>query len=140
MSTKTWPQVLPPPERDSWQLTSQEARRKRQNEAGPPSYRRRFSSAARLVTLSVILTRDQKAVFDQFYHETCAEGSLLFWMPDPTTDGWKLLTSGGLPLLSGSEPILLSERWLCAWGDDQPVEAVVRQVKFQKTFSVVVMP
>lgn len=131
---------LPPPERDSWQLTPQEARRKRQNEAGPPSYRRRFSSAARLVSLSVILTRDQKAVFDLFYHDTCAEGSLLFWMPDPTTDGWQLLSSTGVPLLSGDVPLLLSERWLCAWGDDQPVEAVVRQVKFQKTFSVVVMP
>ncbi|WP_323036257.1 hypothetical protein [Pararhodobacter sp.] len=110
----TWPDTLPRPDRDSWQMTSQDARRKSQPDAGPPRYRRRFSSAARLVTLSVILTRDGKAIFDTFFHDDCADGSLLFTMPDPTTEGWPLLASDGTPILTDDgQPILLGGQWLC---------------------------
>lgn len=138
---QNWPSELPRPERESWQLVPQEARRKRQADAGPPAYRRRFSSVPKLVTMSVILTRNQKAVFDRFFHDDCAEGAELFYIPDPTTDGWALLASNGLPLLTGAgQPLLLAKRWLVAWGDQLPTETVVRQVQFQKTFSLVVMP
>ncbi|NEX47597.1 hypothetical protein [Pseudotabrizicola algicola] len=137
----TWPADLPRPERPSWQLTSQDARRKTQSDAGPARYRRRFSSAAKLVTLSVILTRDQKAIFDRFFHEDCAEGARLFYMPDPTTDGWALLTSDGTPLLTGGGvPILMAARWLCSWGDQVPVETIHGQVEFKKSFNLQVMP
>lgn len=136
-----WPAELPRPERPSWQLTSQDARRKTQSDAGPARYRRRFSAAAKLVTLSVILTRDQRAVFDRFFHDDCAQGARLFYMPDPTTEGWALLSSDGTPLLSGSgAPLLLAGRWLCAWGDQIPVETLHGQVEFKKTFSLMVLP
>jgi len=135
-----WPSDLPRPERSTWQLTPQDARRKTQSEAGPPRYRRRFSSAAKMVTLSVILSRNGKAIFDRFFHEDCAEGAHLFYMPDPTTEGWPLLAANGSPLLtSGGAPILLGGRWLCAWGDQLPAETV-QGAEFKKTFSVVVMP
>lgn len=135
-----WPSDLPRPERSTWQLTPQDARRKTQSEAGPPRYRRRFSSAAKMVTLSVILSRNGKAIFDRFFHEDCAEGAHLFYMPDPTTEGWPLLAANGSPLLtSDGAPILLGGRWLCAWGDQLPTETV-QGVEFKKTFSVVVMP
>lgn len=138
--TEIWPAELPRPERESWKLQPQEARRKRQLGAGPPGYRRRFSSVARSVNLSLLLTRDQKAVFDRFYHEDCAEGSGFFWMPDPTTDGWSLLTDDGVPLLvEPGVPLLLAERWLCGWGDELPSETV-KGVEFRKSFSIWVMP
>lgn len=136
-----WPVDLPRPERNTWQLQPQDARRKTQADAGPPRYRRRFSSAGKMVTLSLILSRNGKAIFDNFFHDTCAEGSHLFYMPDPTTDGWPIFTAEGLPLLvspSGA-PLLMSARWLCSWGDQTPVETL-QGLEFRKTFSVVVLP
>jgi len=135
-----WPETLPRPERDSWQKQPQDARRKRQSDAGPPAYRRRFSSVAKMVTLSVLLSRDEAALFDTFFHQDCAEGSLLFTMPDPTTDGWEMLSSEGETLLDGDgDALLLSATWLCAWGDTMPTETLVG-IEFRKSFSVVVMP
>lgn len=137
----TWPDELPRPERNTWQVQPQDARRKRQGDVGPPTYRRRFSRVPKLVTLSVVLDRNQKAIFDNFYHYDCDEGSALFRMPDPTTDGWPLLTSDGVPMLTGDGvPLLLAAQWLCAWGDQTPVETIQGQIEFRKTFSVVVMP
>ncbi len=139
----TWPTSLPRPERDSWQLQPQESRRKRQSDAGPPGYRRRFSSVPKSVTMAVKLLHNQRAIFDQFYADTCKGGAIRFWMPDPSTDGWPLTTETGDPLLvnaSTGEPLELSERWLCAWGDQLPAETIVDQVKFLKTFDVWVLP
>lgn len=137
----TWPADLPRPERPTWQSSPQDARRKASPEAGPPRYRRRFSSVATLVTMSLILSRSQKAVFDRFYRDDCAQGSLLFRMPDPTTDAWPMLTAGGLPLLDGAgNPILLSALWLCAWGDESPTETIHGQVEFKKIFGILVLP
>ena len=138
---QTWPETLPRPERDTWQRSPQDARRKTQSEAGPPRYRRRFSSAATMVTLSVIVTRNGRAIFDNFFHDTCADGSLLFYMPDPTTEGWPLLAADGTPILTDDDqPVLLGGQWLCAWGDQVPIETIYGQIEFKKTFSVVVMP
>lgn len=135
-----WPEELPRPERSSWQMQPQDARRKRQSEAGPPGYRRRFSSVARIVSMSLVLTRSEKAVFDRFFHEECQEGSLNFWMPDPTTDGWSLLTGDDVPILTGDgQPITLTARWLCAWGDQVPTETVIG-IEFRKAFQIVVLP
>ncbi|MBN8294739.1 hypothetical protein JI664_22405 [Rhodobacter sp. NTK016B] len=138
--TEVWPATLPRPERDTWQAQPQEARRKRQPDNGPPAYRRRFSSVARMVSLSVLLTRDEKAVFDHFYHSVCAEGAAQFYLPDPTTDGWELLSSDGETLLTRwDNPVRLSARWLCLWGDTPPAETLLG-IEFRKSFSVVVMP
>ncbi len=140
MSTPIWPSSLPRPERQTWQAQLQDARQKRQSEAGPPAYRRRFSSVARLVQLSVLLDRTQKTVFDRFYEDTCAFGSTLFYMPDPTTDGWPLTTEAGEPLLTGAgDPLLAAAHWRGMWGDSVPVESLVG-LEFRKTFSIVVMP
>ena len=135
-----WPTDIPRPERDSWQKQSQEARRKTQADVGPPRYRRRFSGVPKLVTLSVMLSRNQCAVFDNFFEHDCAQGARRFWMPDPATEGWPLRAANGQHLLThDGRPILLARRWLCAWGDQLPVETVVG-IEFRKTFSVVVLP
>lgn len=140
MSYPVWPSDLPRPERSSFQLQPQEARRKRGFEAGPPGYRRRFSAVGRMVTLSVILSAHQRALFDQFYSDDCAAGAALFWMPDPTRDGWPLHAIDGAPLLgAGDTALLIAARWLCAWGDTQPIETV-QGIEFRKQFQIVVMP
>lgn len=137
---QTWPVDLPRPERPSWQMTTQEARQKTQAELGPPRYRRRISKPARLVTMSLLLDRDQRAVFDQFFHVDCDEGTSLFYMPEPTTDGWDLLADDGSLLLDADDqPLLTGGVWLCAWGDQLPVETLLG-VEFRKTFSIQVLP
>ena len=141
MSWPVWPEELNCWEREGWQVQPQEARQRRIGDAGPPGWRRRFSSAARSVALSIVLDRNQKAVFDRFFEKDCKQGSLLFWMPDPATDGWSLLDSAGTPLLADDEiPLLLSARWLCSFGEQLPVETITEQVKFRKIFNVMVMP
>lgn len=136
----TWPAELPPPQRDSWQLTRQDPRRRRQSDVGPPSYRRRSSASAKLLTMSIVLTRSQKAVFDNFYDIDCRSGVRLFRMRDPSTDGWALLDELGRPLLDqDGRRLLISKMWLCAWGDQVPTETVVEQVKFRMSFNITVI-
>lgn len=136
-----WPATLPRPERDTWQSQTVDARRKTQHDAGPRQYRRRLSGVSREVRLSVILTRAQKAVFETFWSETCAEGTLFFRMPDPTTDRWPLLTAAEVPVLTaGGAPVLMASTWLCAWGAEPPTETIHGQIEFRITFSVLVLP
>jgi hypothetical protein len=144
MTIVYWPVELPLPERSSWNAQPQEARKKRQSDAGPPSYRRRFSSAAKMVAMSVLLTADQRAIFDNFFEYETSMGSLLFWMPDPSTDGWGLFASDSAPLLiSGGpddgKPLLLAAQWLCTFGDQLPAETIQGN-QFRKAFGVVVIP
>lgn len=141
MSYPSWPRDLVQFERSGWQIQPQDARRKRQGDAGPPGWRRRFSAVAKTVTLSLVVDRNGKAIFDRFYEVDCAHGSRLFTMPDPSTDGWAMLSHQGLTLLTGEgRPLLMGATWLCSFGDELPVETIVGQAEFRKTFSVVVMP
>lgn len=140
MSYPSWPAQLPRPERDTWRAQPQDARLKRQSDAGPPAWRRRFSSASTTVAMSVLIKRWQRSIFDDFFTLTTKRGSLLFRMPDPTTDGWRLLDGNGVPLLDGSgTPLLMSGTWLCSFGGEPPVETVVG-IEFRKSFTVEVMP
>ncbi|WP_320200492.1 hypothetical protein RMR16_008650 [Agrobacterium sp. rho-13.3] len=140
MTHPVWPVELPKPERGTWQSTPQDARLKRRSDAGPTSYRRRFSSASRTVSLSIVVNRNGKERFDRFFQRDTKGGSLLFWMPDPTTQGWALGTSDGAALLTGDGArILMARRWLVTFGGNLPVETV-QGVEFRFSFSVEVMP
>ena len=144
MTYPMWPLTLPRPERDSWSVAPQDGRLQRRSDAGPPGFRGRFSARARTVNMSVLLDRDQRAVFERFFEDDTGAGANLFWIPDPTTDGWALLTSDGLPLLvaggpDDGKPILLARMWLVTFGRNLPTEAIVG-VQFRMTFSVEVMP
>lgn len=135
----SWPSVLPRPERRSYQVGRQDARLKRNPQAGPPAYRQRFSAVARLVSMSIVVTRARLAVFENFYTIDTAEGSLPFHMPDPLTDGWPLLTSDGQPLLMNGVPLLMSRRWLVLFGDQTPTVSPAG-IESRISFSVAVMP
>lgn len=135
----TWPTELPRPNRSGYQRQALDPRLARSTETGPPGYRRRYSAVAETVNLVVQLTRVQRGIFDTF-HRDLGHGSLPFWMPDPTTDGWPLLTGDGVPLLTGDgAPLLIAAQWLCLWGSSMPTETI-QGVEFIKSFSVVVMP
>jgi hypothetical protein len=141
MSPATWPETLPRPTRAGYEAAVIDPRLRRSAETGPPGYRRRWSSVARDVALSIVVSRADKAVFDRFHAETTAWGTRPFWMPDPVTDGWPMLTSDGRPLLTaGGAPILLAARWLCLFGDSPPVEHIRGGLEFEIAFPVVVMP
>lgn len=141
MSYPHWPESLVQFERPGWQVQPQDTRRRRQTDAGPPAFRRRFSGAAKRVTLSLVMTRNEAAVFDRFYEEECRDGVSLFWMPDPSRNRWPLLANDGSPLYDvKGRPVLIAARWLCNWGDETPVETVYAGTDFRKSFSIWVMP
>lgn len=139
MSIPTWPAELPCPTRAGY-LSQRKDTRMPKSGNGPPGYRRRFSSTAQLVTLSIEVIRSGKAIFDDFYVETTQEGTLPFYMTNPTTDGTAMLTQVTAPILSTEgEPIVLASQWLCLFGDPVPSERVFAG-RFEITFNVAVMP
>lgn len=140
MTHPVWPPALPRPERSTWQVTPQDARLKRRSDAGPTGYRRRFSSVSKTVALSIIVNRNLKELFNRFYEQDTKHGSRLFWMPDPTTQGWVLGTSGGSPLITtGGQPLVMARRWLVTFGGNLPVETI-QGIEFRFSFTVEVMP
>lgn len=141
MSIPEWPRELVKFERSGWQVQPQDARLRRHGDVGPPGYRRRFSAAGRIASMSLVVDRFQKAVFDHFFEVTCAKGSRLFRMPDPSTWGWDLRVDAQTAIFSADgQRILLAASWLCTFGDELPTETMVNDVEFRKTFSVNVMP
>ena len=135
-----WPSELPRPERGPYQGQRQDPRERRRTETGPRGHRRRFSSFARIHSLTIDVTRNQKAIFDRFFDQDTAAGSLPFLMPDPLTDGWPLLAPSGEPLHTpDDQPILISAFWLCQFGETMPVERVLG-IRFQITFPLEEMP
>lgn len=140
MSVPVWPSQLPKPTRSGYGATPQDPRIRRNAETGPPGFRRRFSSSARMVSLSFICSRFQKGFFDTFLDEQLQEGSLPFWMPDPVSDGWGLLTEDGTQLTSeDGTPLLISAQLLCLI-TVQPQEAIHGQVDFEISMQVAVLP
>jgi hypothetical protein len=140
MSVAVWPTDLPRPMRDGYRSQWDDPRLRKKAEGGPPGYRRRWSSQARTVRLTIDVSRAQKAVFDQFFEQLVSQGALPFRMPDPTTDGWPMLAGDGTPMLDGTgNPLLLSAIWLCLFGDTTPVDTI-KSVRFRVVFTVSVLP
>jgi hypothetical protein len=137
---QTWPTELPIPNRQNYNHGRADARLKTKNDAGPHRYRLMSSAVTDPVQLVMTLDRDQKEIFDRFYVKDTARGSLPFWMPDPTTDGWQINDENGVLLTDeNDEPLLFSELWLCMFGDTTPSE-VINGLRFDFSFSVGIMP
>jgi hypothetical protein len=135
MTVAVWPSELPNPERGTYQAQREDTRLKKRGR-GAVGYRRMSSSTPRLISMSIEVPRSLKAVFDNFHMDTTADGTLPFWMPDATTDGWPMLSSSGQPvLMPDGTPILLSRRMLCLFGDEMPSESV-RGVRFEISFNL----
>ena len=140
MTVLLWPPELPKPDRGPYRSQFEDPRLKRRAETGPRGSVRRYSSAACQVSLSVNLSRAQMAVFDKFFEDETEMGSLPFVMPDPLSDGWKLLDPDGTPLLDpDGQQILISAYWLCQFGSTMPVHTI-SGIRFIVSFPVLVMP
>ncbi|SDY55542.1 hypothetical protein [Citreimonas salinaria] len=136
-----WPTELPRPLRRNYGAQTQDGRRRRATEAGPPRFARRYSSVARRLDLAVVLDRERWGILNHFFTETLAGGSLPFWMPDPWLDGTPLLDESGAPLLDDAgTPLLIAAQLLCLWGDEPPLEGPVQGVSITVAFSVWDMP
>lgn len=140
--TLTWPAELDPPERETWGIGWNDARDHRRGDYGPPRFGGRVSATSRPVQMSLVCTAMQRAVFNRFFVDDTKKGKLLFWMPDPTRDGWPLATPTGAALLTPTgTPLLISARWLCVFGaDGLPQESIVDQVRFRMSFALEVLP
>lgn len=135
----TWPSQLPRPSRQGWQRSLQDARFDRSSSAGPVLPRLMHSVRMASVAMVMDLDRRQKAVFDKFVEFETRLGTLPFLMPDPTTDGWPLLTSSGAPLLtSAGQPILLTSKKRCYFGKPLPAETLIPG-QFRMSFNIVVL-
>lgn len=135
-----WPSELPLPSRKKYQHGRTEARLNTKMDAGVERTRLLSSNVADPVAWSITVDRNGKAIFDTFFKETTKRGSILFWIADPTTDGWAILDENNVPLLDGDDtPLLFSETWLCKFGDQMPVETVLG-VEFEISFTLSVMP
>jgi hypothetical protein len=135
-----WPPELPRPMRDSYQQTAGEARLMKKNDSGPPGTRRRFSSVADTVSMTVDLSRNQLARFDRFYNEEVAQGSKPFRIMDASLSGQRLLTDEEVPILTDDgHPILIEETWLVLFGQQLPSRSVIG-VRWRVSFQLSVMP
>ncbi|KAA8606817.1 hypothetical protein, partial [Salipiger aestuarii] len=115
--TLTWPTELDPPERDSWRAQWDDARAHRSGDGRPSRYGRRMSAVSKRYQMSIVCTSLQRAIFWRFHDRDTRRGALLFWMPDPSRDGWPLAAPNGAALLTpGGAPLLISARWLCLFG------------------------
>ncbi|MCA0851301.1 hypothetical protein [Salipiger thiooxidans] len=141
MTIPTFPAELPVPLIPGYGRQRADPRRRRSFDAGPPKFSRRYSAVAVTHSLSMRLHAWQVAIFERFYAETCAEGSLPFYMKDFTIDGLPLLDELGVPLLdSEGVPLLCSKIMLCTWGETPPAWGDPKITRQRVTFSVVEMP
>jgi len=141
MTIPTFPADLPRPQVSGFSRQRADARRRRSFDAGPPRFSRRYSAVPVTWSMSMRLDAWQVAIFERFYIDACAEGSLPFYMTDYTVDGLPMLDEEGRPLLTeGGVPLLWSKVMLCTWGETPPQFGNPKITEQTVTFSVVEMP
>lgn len=140
--TVWYPPELPVPMKQGYQSAFGDGRIGARRDAGPPSYRRRFSAVGDTVSLQTHLQRHELARFERFFLEETKRGSKTFFMPDPLTDGWPALTARGEPIaLPDGSPMLLAKTWLCVFGEGLPSTVpLTNDESFYVSFDIVVLP
>ena len=141
MRIPTFAPELPRRQVSGFRRQRSDPRRRRTFDAGPPKFARRYSAVPVTFSLSMRLHAWQIALFDRFYVEDCAEGSLPFYMPDYTVDGLPLLDETGAMLTDeAGVPLLWSKVMLCLWGETPPEFGDPKITRQTVTFSVVELP
>ena len=136
-----WPDDLPRPLQRGFAGQRQDARAPRSVETGPALRRRRFSSAARLLSFTLLVDPDQQWRLEHFYAVTLQEGTQPFRMAQPDRDGLPLLTASGEPLLTESDlPILLARERTYTFGSEPPSVSAVRGRWRDMSFVLMEMP
>lgn len=86
MTNIIWPESLPQVLRlDGLQGKPKRNVIRTQMDAGPQKQRRRYTVNTKDFNGTLILTETQRRIFDSFYKNTIADGSLRFLMKDPQT-------------------------------------------------------
>jgi len=136
-----WPaDDLPLPLRDDFSRAGVDGRVRKQIEAGPVAYKRRYSLVPKLIGFSMFLSIDQVDRFWRFFEEECKGGALPFWMADPQRDGQPLLSSDGTPMLDADGvPYLQTVTKIYQFGDDMPAETP-RGIDYKVAFGLVELP
>ncbi|MDH3997701.1 MAG: hypothetical protein OET90_02575 [Desulfuromonadales bacterium] len=81
-----WPVTLPQkPLRRGFSESAPKQLLRTQMDVGPAKIRRRFTAAVRPFAIILKLTSAQVQIFDDFYNEDCAAGSLPFSWTHPRT-------------------------------------------------------
>ncbi|MBR9837024.1 MAG: hypothetical protein GYB50_03915 [Rhodobacteraceae bacterium] len=141
MTIPTFPGDLPRPLISGYGHQRYDARRSRSFDSGPPKFSRRYTAVPRAIEMSMRLQAWQVAVFDRFYIDQCADGSLPFYMTDYPRDGLLLLDENGIVLTDENDvPLLTTRVMLCLWGDTPPSFGEPMLARQNVSFSVVEMP
>lgn len=140
MTLLTWPDTLPRPRMAGYAFTPGDTRRFAQSDGGAPRVGRGRSKAADLARMTIRVNAGQRARFDRFFFDEIGRGFRTFLMPDPTKDGWPILTDEGVPLLTDEGvPLLQAETWLCMFGQTMPGYGM-ENARFTISFEVMVLP
>lgn len=140
MSYPRWPAALPKPLREGLSDTAGDGRKMTQPDAGTPRVRRGFSRAAKPVSMTLIVTRSERAVLETFCEETLKNYALAFVMADPQTDGWGICDEAGNPLTDeAGNPLTMVADWLCLFGNPLPTFTPAG-VDFRVSFQIMVLP
>lgn len=141
MTIPVWPSELP--QRVLAQSFQTSVRGKRLTTAmdtGPGKQRRR-GAAVRPVTCSIMVDADQRALFDVFYEETCASGTLPFSIPDQQLDGLVTESESGDTVQDESgQTWVIESWWLCQFGATEPATSAVDGIWFTVQFDLLVLP
>ena len=139
MALPVWPSELDPPMREGYAISRVETRLRRPVEQGPHRQRRRFSAAPAPVSMTLDVSRDQRARFDRFFIEEVSQGALPFLITDPTTHGQPILV-GGEPLLDTDGEVITIAAWQVARFGEALPETTVIGIRYRIRFSIEVMP
>lgn len=142
MSVPAWPPDLPQRfQRDGYSEAAADGRIRQKMEAGPPKVRRRTSAAVRPVSASVVVDDDGLARFNRFWEEEVAQGSLPFWLPAQSLDGFELGTADGDTLLADDgTPIVIVAWWLAIFGEGAPKTVQADPCSWRISFDIEVLP
>jgi hypothetical protein len=138
--TALWPPALPAPLRADLSRSYVETRIRKQVDAGPPGYRRRYSLMPMTYQLSIAVGMDGVAIFDEFYIVTLKNGTLPFVMDQPELIGAVLRDEDGRPVLGmDGKQIPLDIGATFVFGDGLPV-TIPWGVGFKISFEAILLP
>lgn len=86
MTSLTWPTGLPQVLRlDGLSTQRKSSVVRTQMDAGPDKVRRRYTVSTKVFTGSIVVTEKQRELFEAWYRNVIADGTLRFVMKDPQT-------------------------------------------------------
>jgi hypothetical protein len=140
MTVAVWPSALPRPNNAGFEYKIGESRLRAPQGAGPSRNRRRFSGRVDLVSITLTLSIDQSALFQNFYKYDLADGSLPFIMPNYINDGWPLGTETGAFLTTETGDVLtISNQQLSRFGSGLPSTTPLG-LKVVVSFEIEILP